>query len=449
MFCGKCGTKNEDGAKFCEGCGSLLEDSLPSKTNKTNKQNKTQNPQVNNNTTPNQQNIKPQNTTEKPKKPNKLVAFLQKNTRNKVIFFGSIGLFAALVIAAIIVFVIIYNQNTERKIQDMLYDSNVAKTGIIPSNFTDESPYHMEDLEITKESDSFTNGKTQKSVEFSAVIVNDFFRTDISGNAIFTTGTDVSFQKQPQVTWSDTTPLKGVTSINYKTSGTTTEKYNFDIVGFSSEIREENNIYKCRAVEAVEFDFGFCVDKANLTQNYKFDKKDGWVEDGKQEFSDKQTVWTLAGKTFAYDKMATNSYGNDVSCKLTFKESTDADTLNADFTIKRSKDKSYSSSNTKSTSYTEYYDINKSGSCSGHVAHKFGEETFEVRLISTDKMVTFNISKPTIKVMENTNEKVNSLYVALSTEIITSKYISPTRTSDGSKYSDSYTVEQQTNQINE
>lgn len=81
--------------------------------------------------------------------------------------------------------------------------------------------------------------------------------------------------------------------------------------------------------------------------------------------------------------------------------------------------------------------------------HKFGEETFVVRLTSKDKMVTFNISRPTIKVMENTDEKVNSLYVALSTEIITSKYVTPTKTSDGSKYYDSYVVEQQTNKIKE
>ena len=51
--------------------------------------------------------------------------------------------------------------------------------------------------------------------------------------------------------------------------------------------------------------------------------------------------------------------------------------------------------------------------------------------------------------MDNTDEKVNSLYVNLSTELIINKYISQNRTSEGSKYSDSYTVEQQTNKINE
>lgn len=176
-------------------------------------------------------------------------------------------------------------------------------------------------------------------------------------------------------------------------------------------------------------------------------KKDGWKEEGQQEFSDKQTVWTLSGKTFVYDKISTSNYGNDVSCSLTFNDSDSATNLSADFTIKRSKDKSYSTPTSKN--YTEYYDINKSGSCSGPVEHKFGEETFTVRLISKDKMVTFNISKPTIKVMENTNEKVNSLNVSLSTELIISKYITPTKTTDGAKYNDSYVIEQQTNKIKE
>ena len=136
-----------------------------------------------------------------------------------------------------------------------------------------------------------------------------------------------------------------------------------------------------------------------------------------------------------------------MSCYLTFTDTAAAGALAANFTIKRSKDKSYSDPTAKN--HTEYYDINKSGSCSGPVEHKFGEETFAVRLTSTDNLVTFSISKPTIKVMENTDEKVNSLYVSLSTELITSKYITPTSTRDGSKYSDSYTVEQQTNKIKE
>ena len=456
MFCGKCGTKNDDNAKFCENCGDLLENSLPknakeSLTNNSNNNHvESQNTNQKETKSSSKNPVNNSNNGKTEKKQSKLTKFLQKSIWNKILFFGGIAILLCLIAAAIIAWVIIDNNNTENKIFTMIQESEVGTTGIIPSKYTDNSPYHMEDLEITNITDTYTNSQSQKDVDFSAVILNDFFRTEVQGNAIFNTGSNLSYSKKPQVTWSDTIPIKGVSVIEYKTSGTSTEKYDFDIASFNSSIVEENNTYKCKAVEAVEFNFGFCVDKANLTQIYKFDKKEGWKEDGQQEFSDKQTLWTLAGKTFAYDKIATNNYGNDVSCNITFKDSGAADTLAADFTVKRSKDKSYSSNNSSnSTSYTEYYDINKQGSCSGHVEHKFGEETFSARLISTDKIVTFNISKPTIKVMDNTNEKVNSLYVNLSTELITSKFISPNRTSDGSKYSDSYTVEQQTNKIKE
>lgn len=440
MFCGKCGAENIDGAKFCKDCGNALV--VPEQ--KKNENNNTINSQ---NPTKNKDNNIKNKANKKSKKPNKLVAFLRKSKKNKIIFFGSLSLFVLLVIAAIIAVVIIINNNIENRIYDLMYESSAAKTGIIPSQFTDDSPYHMEDLEITKFSDSSNNGNRQKHIEFNATILNDFFMTGISGEATFNTSGEVSLSGEPHVSWSDTVPIKGVSSIDYKTDGTTTEKYDFDISSFSSSIAEENGSYKCVAVEGVEFNFGFCVDKANLTQNYIFDKKNGWKEVGQQEFSDKQTVWTLAGKTFVYDKISTSSYGNDVSCNLTFKDSDAAGNLSADFTIKRSKDKS--SSTPSSKNYTEYYDINKSGSCSGPVEHKFGEETFVVRLVSKDKMVTFNISRPTIKVMENTNEKVNSLYVSLSTELITSKYVTPTKTTDGPKYYDGYVVEQQTNKIKE
>lgn len=438
MFCGKCGAENIDGAKFCKDCGNTLvaSERIKNENKKTNNSKKSTN----------NKGIKNKSNNNS-KKANRLVSFLRKSKKNKIIFFGSLSLFVLLVIATIIVVVIIINNNIENKIYDLMYDSSAAKTGIIPSQYTDDSPYHMEDLEITKFSDSSNNGNMQKNIEFNATILNDFFMTEIAGSATFNTSGEVCFSDNPYISWSDTIPIKGVSSINYKIDGTSTEKYDFDISSFSSSIVEENGSYKCVATEGVEFNFGFCVDKANLTQNYLFDKKNGWKEVGQQEFSDKQTVWTLEGKTFVYDKISTSNYGNDISCNLTFTDSGSAGNLSADFTIKRSKDKSYSTPSSKN--YTEYYDIDKSGSCSGPVEHKFGEETFAVRLVSKDKMVTFNISKPTIKVMENTNEKVNSLYVSLSTELITSKYVTPTKTTDGPKYYDSYTVEQQTNKIKE
>ena len=41
MFCGKCGTKNEEGAKFCESCGNKLEQEEKEKPTKKAKKNKT------------------------------------------------------------------------------------------------------------------------------------------------------------------------------------------------------------------------------------------------------------------------------------------------------------------------------------------------------------------------------------------------------------------------
>lgn len=267
MFCGKCGAKNLDSAKFCKDCGNpLAREPINTNQNKASDNSQASKPDMASGAVSKNKN---------PKKQNKLVAFLKKSKKNKIIFFGSLSLLLLLIIAGIIAIVVVINNNIENRITSMLYDSRVAKTGIIPSQYTDESDYHMEDLEITNYSDSYSNGSMQKEVEFNAVILNDYFRTEISGNASFNTSGDVTFSKQPYVSWSDTVPTKGVTKIDYKVAGTTTEKYDFDIASFSSSITEENGIYKCKATEGVEFNFGFCVDKANLSQNYKFDKREG------------------------------------------------------------------------------------------------------------------------------------------------------------------------------
>lgn len=318
------------------------------------------------------------------------------------------GIVAAVIaVIAVAVFVVVgADRVSDETLKTTLEQSSIVKSGLVPQNYVDSSDYKVKDLKITDQKKITDTGAFSSviyaltgtsgenipimTVSYKATIENDNFSSDIVGTVQFLKWNDqwltVAAPSASTLQSCDTKPLKGVDKMDAQSSSSSSysygskQDYTIDHDDFEATFDESDSSYSSTATEKVSYSFWFAKDSATASQSFKFDQKSGWQPTGNVKLSDQDTVWNLEGKTFKYEKDASDA---KTTASITFKTCS-SDNLTADHSITYAPSEKAKKSN--------YLDASASGEAKGKPTHKFGENSFSVELNDASSKVTYKIN---------------------------------------------------------
>ncbi|WP_165044797.1 MULTISPECIES: zinc ribbon domain-containing protein [unclassified Adlercreutzia] len=297
---------------------------------------------------------------------------------------------AAIVVIAIVAFAVMgANPISNDRLRDDVNASNFATTGVVPSNYVNESPYEITDFKVDDQQKSKQNlfGAELECVTatFTGTMSNANFETDFTG--------EVSYMKEngewvlfsdPSITSSTTTPLKGVDFIDENTESSDSAVV-YSTSDFASTLDGGEGSYTSTATQKVSYDMWFATDTATSTATFAFSETDGWQMQGEAQLSGQATEWKLAGKTF--ELTDESNYGK-VTASLSFSNAT-SETLDADYVI------DYDNKREDKT-YYKYHNVDLTGAVTNEPTHEFGQPNFAVSFKDTNNSVAFDCRSNTV-----------------------------------------------------
>lgn len=323
------------------------------------------------------------------------------------------GIAAMLVIIAIAVGLLAFGGSDvpESTVRDTVASSSIVSNGLVPSQYVNESAYELTDFSVDSQAD-FDIGalgeavgiEEAKTVTFSGIVKNANFESTFTGTATFgKQGNSWISLDSPQVSSSNTTPLKGVDTLGDNSADETAAYSNFS----STFEQTGDGAWASSASVTVTYSFWFATDTAHNTRSFTFDQQNGWTPNGEIQASDMQTAWLLAGKSFTLQPKSTLSTSYDTSSTLTISSAEGEQATGA-----------YSLAATYTGSNQYNLNVNLEGSLAGTLRHQFGENQFEMVLNDQENSATFSLKGGSSTQTVAGSGEVNTLSGQLTTNTL-------------------------------